>query len=82
MRKTGNILIAKEACKKMKTKMKISSAIFRKKNQEEKILRGLCANFLQKLVNTFCCRVVYNPETDLKLSRLLIGMKKIQIVIS
>ena len=36
MRKAGNILIAKEACEKMKTKMKISSAIFRKKNQEEK----------------------------------------------
>ena len=38
MRKAGNILIAKEACEKMKTKMKISSAIFRKKNQEEKFL--------------------------------------------
>lgn len=76
MRKTGNILIAKEACKKMKTEMKISSAIFRKKKSGGKILRGLYANFVQKFVNTFCCRVVYNPETDLKLSRLLIGMKK------
>lgn len=82
MRKTGNILIAKEACKKMKTKMKISSAIFRKKKSGGKILRGLYANFVQKFVNTFCCRVLYNPETDLKLSRLLIGMKKIQIGIS
>lgn len=61
---------------KTKTKMKISSAIFRKKKSGGKILRGLCANFLQKLVNTFCCRVVYNPETDLKISRLLIRNEK------
>lgn len=49
---------------------------FQKKKSGGQILRGLCANFLQKLVNTFCCRVVYNPETDLKISRLLIRNEK------